>query len=92
MPEGDVRTDDAKCVPPSRAEMKVRKFLILQSVQKARSLLFFTIHEIEIANIFQKSSELKLVLFLECLFDQNQLIGVLILRSKMLEFLRFFVW
>merc|ERR1712179_782288 len=22
MPEGDVRTDDAKCVPPSRAEMK----------------------------------------------------------------------
>lgn len=24
MPEGDVRTDDAKCVPPSRAEMKVR--------------------------------------------------------------------
>ena len=24
MPEGDVQTDDAKCVPPSRAEMKVR--------------------------------------------------------------------
>ena len=23
MPEGDIRTDDAKCVPPSRAEMKV---------------------------------------------------------------------
>ena len=22
MPEGDIRTDDAKCVPPSRAEMK----------------------------------------------------------------------
>ena len=22
MPEGDVRTDDAKCVPPNRAEMK----------------------------------------------------------------------
>ena len=22
MPAGDVRTDDAKCVPPSRAEMK----------------------------------------------------------------------
>ena len=26
MPEGDVRTDDAKCVPPSRAEMKVNIF------------------------------------------------------------------
>ena len=26
MPEGDVRTDDAKCVPPSRAEMKVNFF------------------------------------------------------------------
>ena len=25
MPEGDIRTDDAKCVPPSRAEMKVRR-------------------------------------------------------------------
>ena len=24
MPEGDIRTDDAKCVPPSRAEMKVK--------------------------------------------------------------------
>ena len=24
MPEGDIQTDDAKCVPPSRAEMKVR--------------------------------------------------------------------
>ena len=23
MPQGDIRTDDAKCVPPSRAEMKV---------------------------------------------------------------------
>ena len=23
MPEGDIQTDDAKCVPPSRAEMKV---------------------------------------------------------------------
>ena len=23
MPEGDVRTDDAKCVPPTRGEMKV---------------------------------------------------------------------
>ena len=22
MPEGDIQTDDAKCVPPSRAEMK----------------------------------------------------------------------
>ena len=22
MPAGDVRTDDAKCVPPTRAEMK----------------------------------------------------------------------
>ena len=28
MPEGDVRTDDAKCVPPSRAEMKVNIFTI----------------------------------------------------------------
>ena len=27
MPEGDVRTDDAKCVPPSRAEMKVNIFI-----------------------------------------------------------------
>ena len=26
MPEGDVRTDDAKCVPPSRAEMKVNTY------------------------------------------------------------------
>ena len=25
MPEGDIRTDDAKCVPPSRAEMKARR-------------------------------------------------------------------
>ena len=33
MPEGDVRTDDAKCVPPSRAEMKVNIF----------SLIFFLI-------------------------------------------------
>ena len=32
MPEGDIRTDDAKCVPPSRAEMKVwRTFLICAS-------------------------------------------------------------
>ena len=23
MPEGDIKTDDAKCVPPTRAEMKV---------------------------------------------------------------------
>jgi NADH dehydrogenase (ubiquinone) Fe-S protein 2 len=23
MPEGDIATDDAKCVPPSRAEMKL---------------------------------------------------------------------
>ncbi len=23
MPEGDISTDDAKCVPPSRHEMKV---------------------------------------------------------------------
>ena len=29
MPEGDIRTDDAKCVPPSRAEMKV-KFVKMQ--------------------------------------------------------------
>ncbi len=27
MPEGEVRTDDAKCVPPTRAEMKVRIFI-----------------------------------------------------------------
>ena len=33
MPEGDVRTDDAKCVPPSRAEMKVNIFLFLKKVQ-----------------------------------------------------------
>ena len=25
MPEGDISTDDAKCVPPSRAEMKVKQ-------------------------------------------------------------------
>ena len=25
MPEGDIKTDDAKCVPPTRAEMKVRQ-------------------------------------------------------------------
>jgi NADH:ubiquinone oxidoreductase subunit D len=24
MPEGEITTDDAKCVPPSRGEMKVR--------------------------------------------------------------------
>ena len=31
MPEGDISTDDAKCVPPSRAEMKV---IILETSSK----------------------------------------------------------
>lgn len=33
MPEGDVRTDDAKCVPPSRSEMKVKQILASNSKQ-----------------------------------------------------------
>ena len=37
MPEGDVRTDDAKCVPPSRAEMKVN-FLF-------KEIIFFNIYQ-----------------------------------------------
>ena len=36
MPEGDIRTDDAKCVPPSRAEMKVK---LLEKNRNGSSLL-----------------------------------------------------
>ena len=41
MPEGDIRTDDAKCVPPSRAEMKV-KFVKMQRFNfvKSKHILF----------------------------------------------------
>ena len=36
MPEGDIRTDDAKCVPPTRAEMKVQSEIALIFKRKAR--------------------------------------------------------
>lgn len=34
MPEGEVKTDDMKICPPSRAEMKVSKFNLYQKVKR----------------------------------------------------------
>lgn len=38
MPEGPVKTDDAKITPPSRSEMKVRLQLIIDNCQLISSL------------------------------------------------------
>ena len=40
MPEGDIRTDDAKCVPPTRAEMKVREDQKLSHPQNGSQISF----------------------------------------------------